>query len=321
MFRINALLYPKDEPTSSAFHTVTTTMASPKEKKKQSSNSSPTTSATPATKEPSNADTAEDQNPRNDEVVVPATVPKASGAENDPCSHLKAEPNQVGPKPTMTATSARASDPQPQPPTQATTATPAHWNTPHSNEAGATDEEESDFDDEESSDADQDEKWHWDDQKPMAPSGEEAGDSIPSHPDAPVSMTWDEQVSLVDDMGAYVIDGPANIDGVLIEDYSVAEVSDGVGDHGGDGEDDGSEEDGSWGTATSARPREIPLGIASRRNTSASTSDGNGRQGGGEGDQVVEVSGAPMDANLRDTTGEGEVRDGAVTGLEKSAGR
>ncbi len=136
-------------------------------------------------------------------------------------------------------------------------------------------------------------------------------------------MTGDGLVSLVDDMRAYVIDGPANIDGVLIEDYSVVdEVSEGVGDHGGDREDDGNEENRSSGRATSARRSEIPLGVASGRDNSASTPDGNGRRGeGGAGDQTVEVSGAQLEADLRDTTGEGEVQDPAVTGLEKSAGR
>ncbi len=323
MFRINTILHPKDEPTSSAFHTIAPAMASLNEKKKKSSKSNPTTPATPATKEPSNANIARDQTPSEDEIAVPETVPEASSAENNPSSHIKAAPNQIGPQTGMTPTPARASDAQPQKPTQATTATPAHWNTPHSNEAGANDDEEESefFDDEESSDSDQDEKWLWDDQKPAAPSGEEAGDSVPGHLETPISMGQDEEVSLVEDMGAYVIDGPADIDGVLIEDYSVVdEVSDGVGDQGGG---DGNEEvNRSSATATSARRNESPLGVASRRDTSASTPDGNGRQGGGgAGEQVVEVSGAQMDANLRDTTGEEEVQDPAITGLEKSAGR
>lgn len=92
MFRINTLLYPKDEPISEAFHTFTTIMVSPNEKKK-SSNSSPTTPATPATKQPSKSNIAGDQTPRENEVVVPATVPDASGAENDPYGHVMSKPN------------------------------------------------------------------------------------------------------------------------------------------------------------------------------------------------------------------------------------
>ena len=297
-------------------------MASPN-KKNNSSKSSPTTPATPATKEPSNANIAGDQTPREAEVVFPTTVPEASDAENDPYSHVKAEPNQDGPQTTMTATSARAGDPQPQTPTQATTATPAHRTTPNPNEVGANDEEESEFDDEEHSEADQDEKWQWNDHEPTAASGEEeeAGDSIPSHLEAAISMSRDEQGSLVDDMRAYVIDGPTNIDGVLIEDsvVDVDGVSEGVG---GDHEDHGVEENGGAAMATSARRNESPLGVASRPDTSALTPDGNGGQGEGcAGDPGLEVSGARMDAGLRDTTGEGGVQDPAVTGLEKRAER
>lgn len=196
-------------------------MASPNEVKlseQQSSNSNPTTPTSPATVELPSAEVAGNEAQEEDEAAVLIPVADASDMENRHSEQVQGDSNRLVSDTAVMVISAGAINPQQRTLTEAAEAVPPHLISSTSDDLGADDAEQSDFNDEEGSDTDQDGTWDAIDLGPTAPTGEQAENCIAGHGEAPSSMIREGSTSIVDNMEEYVIDGPTIIEGVLIED-------------------------------------------------------------------------------------------------------
>ncbi|KAF6231021.1 hypothetical protein HO173_010721 [Letharia columbiana] len=196
-------------------------MASPNEVKlseQQSSNSNPTTPTSPVVVEFPSAEIAGDQAQEEDEAAVLTPMADASDTENRHSEQVRGDTNRLVSDTAVMVISAEAINPQQRALTEATEAVPPHRISSNSDDLGADDADQSDFNDEEGSDTDQDGIWDSIDLEPTAPTGEQGGNCIAGHGEAPSSLIREGSTSIVDNMEEYVIDGPTIIEGVLIED-------------------------------------------------------------------------------------------------------
>lgn len=318
-------------------------MASPNEVKlseQQSSNSNSTTPTSPATVEFPSAEIAGNQAQEEDEAAVLTPVADASDMENRHSEQVQGDSNRLVSDTAVMVISAEAINPQQRALTEATEAVPPHRISSNSDDLGADDADQSDFNDEEGSDTDQDGTWDAIDLGSTAPTGEQAGNCIAGHGEAPSSLIREGITSIVDNMEEYVIDGPTIIEGVLIEDSeddrrtpALTSSERSVCDNHRPITPTATgfcHDDGGYGTSEVARPAGSDHGDEETRGsvtaTSAGADDGNGESSS----SVIPASASPDHGDVESREPEmamlvgseqaGETNDGSVSPSAASEG-
>ncbi|KAF6221967.1 hypothetical protein HO133_001935 [Letharia lupina] len=318
-------------------------MASPNEVKlseQQSSNSNPTTPTSPATVEFPSAEIAGNEAQEEDEAAVLIPVADASDMENRHSEQVQGDSNRLVSDTAVMVISAGAINPQQRTLTEAAEAVPPHLISSTSDDLGADDAEQSDFNDEEGSDTDQDGTWDAIDLGPTAPTGEQAGNSIAGHGEAPSSMIREGSTSIVDNMEEYVIDGPTIIEGVLIEDSeddrrtpALTSSERSVCDNHRPITPTATgfcHDDGEYGTSEVARPTGSDHGEEETRGSVTATSAGADDGNGDSSSSVIPASASPDHGDVESREPEmamlvgseqaGEMNDGSIYSSAASEG-